>query len=333
MKQAHTSKSVNSGRYAFARGFSLIELMIALVLGLLVVLSAIAIFAANGRTYRTTENIGRIQENARTAFELIGRDLREAGGQACDSTEPPTSMLNSAQWWTNVRAGVQLYPDASTIAKFKGQAGTQALEVVSATSPFGTVRQKMASKSEALSLNEEVALPADQMLLVCDFACATLFKATNSGAKVSTVEHAKAVTPPSGVPPLGNAAATLACSKDAGGYMYGPDSVVSRVQASRWQIQPTRKGQLSLVRYTLDAGGNFGAMEEVARGVTNLSFEYLRSGDTQYQLVSAATAPVVDANILAVRVTLTLTAKDAGNGEINTRMQQVFNLRNRAVKL
>ena len=59
------------------RGLTLVELMIAMMLGLLVVGSATAIFISNRQTYRATEGLGRVQENGRMAFELMARDLRD----------------------------------------------------------------------------------------------------------------------------------------------------------------------------------------------------------------------------------------------------------------
>ena len=43
------------------RGLTLVELMIAMMLGLLVVGSASAIFISNRQTYRATEGLGRVQ--------------------------------------------------------------------------------------------------------------------------------------------------------------------------------------------------------------------------------------------------------------------------------
>ncbi|MDR1854458.1 MAG: prepilin-type N-terminal cleavage/methylation domain-containing protein, partial [Azoarcus sp.] len=64
-------------------GLSLIELMIALLLGAIVVGGTLGIFHASSQTNRRTEDLARIQESARTAFELMGRSLREADGNAC----------------------------------------------------------------------------------------------------------------------------------------------------------------------------------------------------------------------------------------------------------
>jgi len=60
-------------------GLSLVELMIALVVGLLLLGGVIEIFVANKQTYRVADASARIQENARFATEILGRYLRIAG--------------------------------------------------------------------------------------------------------------------------------------------------------------------------------------------------------------------------------------------------------------
>lgn len=67
------------------RGFSLVELMIAMVLGLVVMGAAFAIFMSNQNTYRANEGLNRIQESARAAVEMMSRDIRAAGGSACSN--------------------------------------------------------------------------------------------------------------------------------------------------------------------------------------------------------------------------------------------------------
>lgn len=42
-------------------GFSLVELMIALLLGTLIIAAAGGIFIANRQTFRSTDNLGRVQ--------------------------------------------------------------------------------------------------------------------------------------------------------------------------------------------------------------------------------------------------------------------------------
>ncbi len=61
------------------RGFSLIELMIALVIGLFLMLGVIQIFAGSRLSYQVHEGIGRIQENGRFGIEILSRQIRMAG--------------------------------------------------------------------------------------------------------------------------------------------------------------------------------------------------------------------------------------------------------------
>ena len=52
-------------------GFGLIELMISMVLGLLVLGAAVAVFQSNQRTFSVNEGQNRIQEGARAAYEMM----------------------------------------------------------------------------------------------------------------------------------------------------------------------------------------------------------------------------------------------------------------------
>lgn len=61
------------------RGFSLVELMIALVLGLVLVGGAINTFLASRQTYVLQEATSRVQEAGRFSMDLIARELRAAG--------------------------------------------------------------------------------------------------------------------------------------------------------------------------------------------------------------------------------------------------------------
>ena len=69
-------------------GLSLVELMVALVLGLLIVGAVIQVFTTTRLTYSVSEGLGRVQENARFAMEFLQRDLRMAGSVALCGTRP-----------------------------------------------------------------------------------------------------------------------------------------------------------------------------------------------------------------------------------------------------
>lgn len=63
-------------------GFSLMELMIAITLGLVVLLAVGSIYVGSQQTYRVQEDNARIQEAGRYALEVLGRSIRQAGANA-----------------------------------------------------------------------------------------------------------------------------------------------------------------------------------------------------------------------------------------------------------
>ena len=84
-------------RFGAKQGFTLIELMVAMVLGMLLMAVAIQIFVGNRDTYRFNSNLARVQENGRFAFDQIARVVRMTGYQgqsAANWVLGPMSLAN-----------------------------------------------------------------------------------------------------------------------------------------------------------------------------------------------------------------------------------------------
>lgn len=80
MKNKMFTRSVHSNHILIQqRGLTLIEIMVALTIGLLMVAGILQITAASKESSRLQRNLGFVQENIRTAVELLGRDIRRAG--------------------------------------------------------------------------------------------------------------------------------------------------------------------------------------------------------------------------------------------------------------
>jgi type IV pilus assembly protein PilW len=60
------------------RGFSMVELMVAVTLGLIVTAVVSQVFVASKTSYRSEDNSSRLQENSRFATQLLTRELRMA---------------------------------------------------------------------------------------------------------------------------------------------------------------------------------------------------------------------------------------------------------------
>lgn len=65
------------------RGFTLIELMVALAIGLLLTIGVVQIFSASRSTYQLDEGLARAQENGRFAIEFISREIRHTAHLGC----------------------------------------------------------------------------------------------------------------------------------------------------------------------------------------------------------------------------------------------------------
>ncbi len=68
------------------RGLSLVELLIAIALGLFLSWGAVQAFLAGKRTYTMQQAVSRIQENGRLAQEFLSYDIRNAGFTGCGSS-------------------------------------------------------------------------------------------------------------------------------------------------------------------------------------------------------------------------------------------------------
>lgn len=81
-------------------GFSLIEMMVAMVIALVVMAGVVNSFLASKDAFHYNEELAFIQENARFASGKFGTDIREAGSFGCHDDSPDTVSSRN-----NYRAG------------------------------------------------------------------------------------------------------------------------------------------------------------------------------------------------------------------------------------
>ncbi len=72
-----------------ARGFTLVELMVAITIGLVVLSAALTFFSGNLRANSTTLELSRLNQELQTVMTMIARDIRRAGyrGDALDNRD------------------------------------------------------------------------------------------------------------------------------------------------------------------------------------------------------------------------------------------------------
>ena len=227
-------------------GFGLIELMISMVLGLLVLGAAIAVFQSNQRTFNANEGQNRIQEGARAAFEMMSRDIRAAGGTACSSLARPdverTYEAEETALLVNPIAG-----DANEFTVVSGDDSGYQIESATTTTVVlrpGPTGWKL---SDAFKTGDKVVL--------CN--ATLLYVVTRSGVDDST----RTLSWPSPGTPVA---------------IYQAGEAPAAVSAARYRT----------ARWYLNAGSLYvnrnGVADAVVPGVTALNVSYLQRGGTSY---------------------------------------------------
>ncbi|MBP6748107.1 MAG: PilW family protein [Xanthomonadaceae bacterium] len=321
------------------RGMSLVELMISMVIGMVVVASASAIFISNRQTYRATESMARLQEGGRVSFEMMSRDIRQAAGNPCAQDLPAANVLNNAaaNWWSNWTNAIIGYEENDGgafpfAAGIGGRVnGTDAIELKSADNISGVTvvnHNAVAASFEVNTPNHP--LDDGDIILVCDFLQSTVLQVTNASPGVNpTIVHNDGAGAP------GNCSKGLGFPTNCGPgvgtpHTYGPGSTIVKVQASRWYIGNNETGGRSLFRTVLtNVGGAATRNEEIVGGVNDMRLQYLQRNTGNY--VDAA-AVGNWGNVVAVRVLLTMAGGDrigTDGNPIQRNLAHTVTLRNR----
>lgn len=178
--------------HIYSRGFSLVELMIAMVLGVVIVGGSLTIFTGVVRSASVNQAISNLQSNARFALDMIGRDVRSAGFIGCLAErdvalnvtieDPPTSNLTQSAV-TGYVVGATSWspglPTAYTAPTGVGApvSGTHALSVQYAQFPGLLLDTSMGTNtgSVVFKRNDNIALRANQLMVLSDCSSADLF--------------------------------------------------------------------------------------------------------------------------------------------------------------
>jgi len=288
------------------RGLSLLELLIALLLGLVLLGAVSTAYLANRQTFRQVENLARVNENARTTFELLGRELREAGGTPCGARLPTANVVRTgpaSPWWTDWGQGLrgfdghQALPGSAFGSGTAGRvAGTDAVVVWSGSTlpPLAIEHHEPKEASMRLHTNDH-DLNVGDIAIACDQQQAAIFQVTHFNPANRTLAHhtGQAVQPGNCRKELGivlDAAPGAAhdCSTPGRERPFETGGFLSRLSVSAWYIGHNGRGGTSLYRAVLGtqatgSGANSGRIasaspEEVIENVSNLQMHYLEPG-------------------------------------------------------
>lgn len=324
-------------------GFSLVELMIALVLGLLVIGGATAVFLSNKQSYRSSQSLNQVQENSRIAFELLARDLRQAGLTGCGNIGRVGNILNNGPakvaasavpWYANFDNAIQGFDGADTdpaVATGTGSAqrvaGTDSLMLIGATETGVSVKVHTLTNNN-ITLNETTSpIQAGDFVFVCDPDHAVI-------AQAVSVTSTPALTLSSGGGTPGNCILGLGFPTNcttSNAYQFAVNSQIAQLVASDWYIGKNPQSGKSLYRRALvtTAGVPTPTSQEMVRNVTDMQITYHQVSAAGFVVPASITNW---AQVDAVNFTLRFESVDKTSTDatpITRQMTSIINLRNR----
>ena len=273
-----------------ATGFSLVELMIALTLGLIVTTALLSVLVGTRSAFISTSGVAALTDGGRFALDFIQQSVRGAGFMACNNSSRTRTILNAALSpmaydFTQPLAGFEAngtgVSDALTLPAAPVTADTSlsdwtanldtALDsqVVknsdvliireSLSSPSSVTVTAISDGASSFTVNNGAGLSGGQLAVISDCAKSAAFQITGiSGAGV--VSHNAGGGPP------GNAVATLP-------YSFAAGSQVTPVNTILYFVGVGADGDSALFAYDLNGSGAFTARELVP-DIENLQVLY-----------------------------------------------------------
>ena len=168
------------------RGFTLIELMVALAIGLVTIVAIIKIYADGSRLYRFNEGLAEVQENGRFALECIRRDARNAGFWGCTNLSILHQEENFSINFANGHVGeeivgtIPLVMNDTVVVTFRGASGGGIPLQIAMTSP-----------EDPLNVADSHKFDVGDYLVISDCLTRDIFTATELG---KTINHNNALS-------------------------------------------------------------------------------------------------------------------------------------------
>lgn len=334
------------------RGLSLVELMIALVLGLVLSAGVFQVFTNSSQTYQLSDSLSNMQENVRFAVGRLQYETRMAGYKGCLIGQPFNNLNTGGTGYDASIYGGQ--PVAGWEA-----AGTD-LEDEYTNDDFASAANLTQATAGALlpaALNGSV-LPGSDVIVVNNASVANVTLTGNPGANANTIVTNGNTGIPAGkilmavtsdcsggdIFQKSNAANSVSLTKGSGqdpgnqtpvnnGFnaTYDNQATIYEFTSTAFFIGTGVSGDPSLFMRRLDAGDPFGNVELV-EGVENMQVLYgvtNPGGETVVNYVSADTVGNW-ADVASVRIALLLRSddgvQDGGREAGEAPVARVYNL-------
>lgn len=298
-------------------GFSLVEIMIAMVIGLVLMAGVIQVFQGSKISYRTNEGLARVQEGGRFGIDLFAREIRMAGYQGCrnlDQIEPTVIAQNPPPELdfgnSEVLRGNDNVGSGTTINGRSVAAGTDTLVSKKASTNAAQLTGNMTADNANIQIQGNgPGFSQNDLVFITDCSNADVFRVTNLPGSSGTVTLAHA----NGA----NANESNRLSK-----AYKSDSLVMGFESNTYFISDSgvdnERGQSIRSLYVDRVGA--ANPTELIRGVEDMQVQYGEdtSGDGSVDSYVSANAVADFADVISVRVALLINSVEAVTSQDDT---------------
>ncbi|WP_196159232.1 PilW family protein [Reinekea sp. G2M2-21] len=284
-------------------GFSLVELMVSMVLGLVLIGGVVTVVTSSQSGYQELVEQGRMQETAKLAMDYIVRDLRNVGYWGCSGNAIPTANTLEKGSADFFRAEDALRSWANTEATLPAEYANARDYEISVQDPLNlantiirrpdviemrvidlggalTVEKQPGGSSAAILLSKPHGFSDGTIWAIVEKDCSNMgiFAQKGAAGNSSTVPHGTGASPiaKNCVKELkGN----FTCDDTSGKLdtAYSPGSAIFVVSRVAYTVEDSASGQSALYRRTPsfdeDGDGNtVDANEELIQGISDLQY-------------------------------------------------------------
>jgi type IV pilus assembly protein PilW len=306
------------------RGFSLIEIMVAMTIGLVISALVVTIFSASSKTYHAADTVGALQETGRVALDSIDRDVQMAGFRGCNSNNvansgPLINVITAPTAFSNdLATAIQGYeftgpgwtpalPPAITGAAPAPAANSDVLVVRVAVGAPGTLSGPMVSATSDVPLFSTAGFNVNDNVFVADCNETAAFRVT--GFAGTNLVHA-----------VGAGANTNASL----GRVFAEDALVMRFETHAYYVAPSSRNAATETSLWMLSSAAAGPVE-VVEDVEGLEIQYGEDTDADYvaNVFRRANSVVDFTQVVALQVNLLL--RGTNNNEAQQITNYVFN--------
>jgi type IV pilus assembly protein PilW len=348
----HRTSLIWRTKMSRSRGFSLIELLVAMGLGLALIYGIMSVYLTTKSAFRRVEQLSTLQQSVRTAFEYLTADARTAGLLGCAPRAAVTSPLSTASIGTNYLLGTEGY-DAAAAPTYPLVDATSAgadwsnniAPGSSASIPFSDLGGAITQGSDVVVLRTVASKPLRLAAAASAAATSLTVEALNGGScadasarasgfcagshgLISNCQRGRVFTVSSAASAATSSTLTLSAALGAAGDFPQLGSEVFPLVTAAYYVKASSSGTShSLYRRVFD-GNLVGVDQELVEGVESMQVTYgldTPPGDGAVDNYVTADAVPDWAQVRTIRMSLLLRAAEPVDADMSVPASGVLN--------